>query len=63
MLKEFLYLSEETSHQKSGKRDKSCLGQGGNKQERIIPSEKLETKLKIKIVSKTISIKRPVLLD
>ena len=50
------------SSEESGRRDNSCRGQGGRKEERTIPGEKPENKLKIKIVSKTI-IKRPVLLD
>lgn len=51
------------SSEESGRRDNSCRGQGGRKEERTIPGEKPETTLKIKIVSKTIFIKRPVLLD
>lgn len=41
--------------------DNSCRGQGGRKEDRTIPGEKPEIKLKIKIISKTVFIKRSVL--
>lgn len=39
-------VSGNQSSEESGRRDKSCRGQGGRKEERTIPGEKLEIKLK-----------------
>ena len=41
--------------------DNTHRGQGGRKEDRTIPGEKPEIKLKIKIISKTVFIKRSVL--